>query len=78
VFLRGALVRSNDYMTYCFRFTSLLVFLSISLKSAATYNIPQNPVPVDDTVTIARCGGCHQRSETEVMRRISDMFRVLS
>jgi quinohemoprotein amine dehydrogenase len=36
-----------------------------------TYNIPQNPIPVDDAVTIAKCGGCHQRNETGVMRRIS-------
>jgi quinohemoprotein amine dehydrogenase len=40
---------------------------------AATYNVPQNPIPVDDAVTVAKCGGCHKRSEAGIMRRISYM-----
>lgn len=49
---------------------SLLVF-SASLGVAATSNIPQNPIPVDDALTIAKCGGCHKSSENGVMLRIS-------
>ncbi len=37
----------------------------------AATNVPQNPIPVDDAVTIAKCGGCHKRSDDGVMRRIS-------
>src|SRR5580704_7007758 len=47
-----------------------LLLLFASFLSAAT-NVPQNPIPVDDPLTIAKCGGCHQRSESGVMRRIS-------
>ena len=47
-----------------------LVLLLASVGSAAT-NVPQNPIPVDDAVTIAKCGGCHKRSDDGVMRRIS-------
>jgi quinohemoprotein amine dehydrogenase len=48
---------------------SLLLFFA-SFLSAAT-NVPQNPIPVDDPVTITKCGGCHKRSDDGVMRRIS-------
>jgi quinohemoprotein amine dehydrogenase len=47
-----------------------LLLIFASLGWAAT-NVPQNPIPVDDTVTIAKCGGCHKRSDDGVMRRIS-------
>src|SRR6266699_3551863 len=50
-----------------------LAFISISPAGAATHNIPQSPIPVDDAVTIAKCAGCHQRSESGVMRRISSI-----
>lgn len=49
-----------------------LLLMFASLGSAAT-NVPQNPIPVDDPVTIAKCGGCHKRSDDGVMRRISYM-----
>jgi quinohemoprotein amine dehydrogenase len=54
----------------------VLIALSFPLcltpfAAAATYNLPQNPIPINDTVTIERCGGCHIRSETGVMRRLS-------
>jgi len=48
----------------------LLLLVSASLALAAT-NIPQTPIPVNDAVTIAKCGGCHRTSEGGVMRRIS-------
>ncbi len=48
---------------------SLLLFFA-SLGAAAT-NVPQNPIPIDDQVTIAKCGGCHRRSENGVMHRLS-------
>jgi quinohemoprotein amine dehydrogenase len=47
------------------------LLFSASLGVAATSNIPQNPMPVDDAVTIDKCGGRHRRSEGGVMRRIS-------
>ncbi len=47
-----------------------LLFLFASLGSAAT-NVPQKPIPVDDAVTVAKCGGCHKQSDDGVMRRIS-------
>lgn len=46
--------------------------LSLSIVSlGAASGLPQNPIPVDDGVTIAKCGGCHRRSEAGVMRRLS-------
>jgi len=51
--------------------TQALWLFSASLGVAATSNIPQNPIPVDDALTIAKCGGCHKSSENGVMRRIS-------
>ena len=55
-------------------YSLVLLFASLgcSMGWAAT-NVPQNPIPVDDAVTIAKCGGCHQRSDDGVMRRISYM-----
>ena len=55
-------------MTITHAYSLLLLFASI--LSAAT-NLPQNPIPVDDPVTITKCGGCHKRSDDGVMRRIS-------
>ncbi len=55
--------------TTTFQVYPLLLFFA-SLASAAT-NVPQNPIPVDDPVTITKCGGCHKRSDDGVMRRIS-------
>jgi quinohemoprotein amine dehydrogenase len=55
--------------TITFNALPLLLFFA-SLGSAAT-NVPQNPIPVDDAVTMAKCGGCHKRSDNGVMRRIS-------
>ena len=40
---------------------------------AAATNVPQNPIPIDDAVTIAKCGGCHRRADNGVMRRLSNI-----
>ena len=60
------------YMRNCVSVPSLLLF-SGACAWAATSNIPQNPIPVNDPLTIAKCGGCHKTSENGVMRRISSM-----
>jgi quinohemoprotein amine dehydrogenase len=57
-------------MRNCVLITQSLLLFSTSL-GAATSNIPQNPIPVNDSLTIAKCGGCHKTSEDGVMRRIS-------
>jgi quinohemoprotein amine dehydrogenase len=53
--------------------TQSALLFSASVCVAAASNIPQNPIPVNDEVTIAKCGGCHRRSESGVMTRISYM-----
>ena len=58
-------------MRNCVFITLSLVLSAASLGVAATSNIPQNPIPVTDPLTIAKCGGCHKSSEDGVMRRIS-------
>ena len=59
-------MRSSAFKAYAI----LLFFASLGW---ATTNVPQNPIPVDDPVTIAKCGGCHRRSDNGVMRRISSI-----
>src|ERR1700735_4160031 len=51
---------------------SILPILFVPGASAAT-NIPQDPIPINDPVTIAKCGGCHRTTEGGVMRRISQI-----
>src|SRR6202790_615157 len=58
-------------MRNCVLITQFFLLLCASPGVAATSNVPQNPIPVDDALTIAKCGGCHLRSESGVMRRIS-------
>jgi quinohemoprotein amine dehydrogenase len=51
--------------------THFLLLTCVPLSMVAATSVPQNPIPVDDAVTIDKCGGCHQRSESGIMRRIS-------
>ena len=55
-----------------FQALSILPILFVPGASAAT-NIPQDPIPINDPVTIAKCGGCHRTTEGGVMRRISQI-----
>jgi quinohemoprotein amine dehydrogenase len=60
--------------TYMWQRTAIvqsMVLFCFSRGTAATYNVTQSPIPIDDQVTIAKCGGCHRRSETGMMRRLS-------
>jgi quinohemoprotein amine dehydrogenase len=64
------MLRIQKYMSQRALLMQIVVMFSVSRGTAATYNVPQNPIPIDDQVTIAKCGGCH-RSENGVMRRLS-------
>jgi hypothetical protein len=50
-------------------FVTLLLLLFPCV--GVTADVPQNAIPIEDQVTIAKCGGCHLRSENGVMRRLS-------
>src|SRR3954453_19270383 len=53
-----------------------LATLSITLFGGLAFgqvSKPADGIPIDDQLTIAKCGGCHQRDSSGMMRRISYM-----
>ena len=54
----------------------LLLFASLGYTATQGYaatNVPQNPIPINDSVVLDKCGGCHRPSDNGVMRRLSYM-----
>jgi len=53
-----------------FRFCGSAALLLFGVCSAFAQNAPQG-IPIDDPLTLRKCGGCHQRDANGMMRRLS-------
>ena len=49
---------------------SVLLVLATSLANAQG-TVAQAGIPIDNQLTITKCGGCHQRDSNGMMRRLS-------
>jgi hypothetical protein len=55
------MLRIQRHMSQRALIVQSFVLFSVLRGTAATYDVPQNPIPIDDQVTMAKCGGCHRR-----------------
>ncbi|MBV9507359.1 MAG: quinohemoprotein amine dehydrogenase subunit alpha, partial [Acidobacteriia bacterium] len=53
------------------RLSSVVVLAILGVVSLSAQQSSSEAIPIDHQLTIAKCGGCHQRDANGVMRRIS-------
>lgn len=58
-------------MRFLSKLTHAALLLTISATAARAADPALPGIPIDDELTISKCGGCHQRDANGVMRRIS-------
>src|SRR3954451_18198714 len=68
--LRKELLKRNTYMVEKFSRGILPIALYASLVFGQESK-PSDGIPINDQLTVAKCGGCHQRDSSGMMRRMS-------
>src|SRR4051794_16171504 len=51
--------------------TGVILFLGVASGIACAQTAPVRGIPIDDQLTIRKCGGCHQPDGNGMMRRLS-------